>query len=535
MTKDIIYQDPQSLLSRVSITSLSQFIGNERSLWLNEMGVSIDQASLAALSIVESGIGFLEVEQVRNEILFSLGFDTKVIESFKDFKIGRNKTTEKLLEILQISPALLPPKSIKKTAVVPITSNKCLFPYQNWMRKSINQFLRDPEKKRAIVHMPTGSGKTRTSMEAIIDFMRNLCETRVSIFWVAHSEELCEQAFEQLVFLWGKHATEEAHVIRLWGGNTHVAIEEDKPNFVITSFQTIHSMLSSQNDHHFKKITSLQRKNALLVVDEAHQSTAATYQSVIQFLTNHQSKVLGLTATPGRDDLKGKGHATQELAEFYEYNKLNIVDDVGNELDDPIKYLQDKDILAPVERIKLQTDTYIQLTPSERLKIERSLEIPDSVLKKLSQDSHRTNLIVVQTMILAVERKLQTIVFAASKQNAIDLAVLLQLRGCSASAITDDSSDRALSISKFKNNEIKVLTNYGVLSTGFDAPNIGAVVIARPTLSVVLYSQMLGRGLRGKLMGGLPSCVLLDVIDNIDNMPNSEQAFTYFDNHYKGD
>jgi len=93
MTKDIIYQDPQSLLSRVSITSLSQFIGNERSLWLNEMGVSIDQASLAALSIVESGIGFLEVEQVRNEILFSLGFDTKVIESFKDFKIGRNKTT----------------------------------------------------------------------------------------------------------------------------------------------------------------------------------------------------------------------------------------------------------------------------------------------------------------------------------------------------------------------------------------------------------------------------------------------------------
>ena len=402
------------------------------------------------------------------------------------------------------------------------------------MRKSINEFLRDKNKKRAIVHMPTGAGKTRVSMEAIVDFVRSLRESSVSIIWVAHSEELCEQAYEQIVSLWGKHATEEANIIRLWGGNSSIELTEDTPNFVITSFQTVHSMLTSSKNESFVRVSILKRMNALLVVDEAHQSTADTYQSVIEFLTNNQSKVLGLTATPGRDDLKGKGNATSELATFYENNKLNIVDDEGNHLEDPIKYLQDKKVLAQVERVELETDTYVQLTPNERVRVEKCLEIPDSVLKRLSDDNQRTNLIVAQTLILAVERKLQTIVFAASKQNAIDMAVLLSLKGCSAKAITDDSSDRGLSIRGFKKGDIKVLTNYGVLSTGFDAPNIGAVVIGRPTLSVVLYSQMLGRGLRGELMSGLSNCVLLDVIDNIENMPSIEQAFTYFDHHYNG-
>lgn len=532
MIQDDSYVTPQSLLSKVSITSLSQFIGNDRAQWLSDMGIGINQNSLADLCIVESGIHFLSIGNIRNEILYSLGFDEIFIKQFEGLSVGQNNKTRKLLAALQLSQGLIPPKRLKRVPLETISSEKCLFPYQNWMRKSIGQFLRDNSKKRAIVHMPTGAGKTRTSMEGIVDFVRSLVESRVSVIWVAHSEELCEQAYEQMVSLWRKHATEEANIVRLWGGNSGVALADDKPNFVITSFQTIHSMISSHKNESFYRVSMLKGMNALLVVDEAHQSTADTYQSVIEFLTNNESKVLGLTATPGRDYLKGQGTATQELAAFYENNKLNIVDDEGRQLEDPIKYLQDKKVLAKVERIKLETNTYVQLTPNERSKVEECLEIPGSVLHRLSNDNQRTNLIVAQTMILAVERKLQTIVFAASKQNAIDMAVLLQLNGCSAAAITDDSTDRTLSIESFKNGDVKVLTNYGVLSTGFDAPNVGAVVIGRPTLSVVLYSQMIGRGLRGELMGGLSSCVLLDVIDNIENMPPSEQAFTYFDNHY---
>ena len=69
---------------------------------------------------------------------------------------------------------------------------------------------------------------------------------------------------------------------------------------------------------------------------------------------------------------------------------------------------------------------------------------------------------------------------------------------CKSAAITSDleMSERQRKLKLFKENKIQVITNFNVLTTGFDAPNIEVVVIARPTLSVVLYSQMIGRGLR---------------------------------------
>ena len=66
----------------------------------------------------------------------------------------------------------------------------------------------------------------------------------------------------------------------------------------------------------------------------------------------------------------------------------------------------------------------------------------------------------------------------------------------------------------------------------FDAPNIEAVVIARPTLSVVLYSQMIGRGIRGPLFGGTHSTTIVNVEDNIANLPDFRSAFTYFNKFF---
>jgi len=80
---------------------------------------------------------------------------------------------------------------------------------------------------------------------------------------------------------------------------------------------------------------------------------------------------------------------------------------------------------------------------------------------------------------------------------------------------------------------LKILVNYGVLTTGFDAPSIEAVIIARPTTSVVLYSQMLGRGLRGTKMGGTKDCTIIDVNDNIANMPDSSNAYMFFNTFFQ--
>ena len=94
--------------------------------------------------------------------------------------------------------------------------------------------------------------------------------------------------------------------------------------------------------------------------------------------------------------------------------------------------------------------------------------------------------------------------------------------------------DRANAIASFKDrdNPVNILIHYEVLTTGFDATNIKCVFIARPTQSVVLYSQMLGRGLRGPQMGGNEECLLIDIKDNLQKY-NESLAFSHFNNYWK--
>ena len=70
-------------------------------------------------------------------------------------------------------------------------------------------------------------------------------------------------------------------------------------------------------------------------------------------------------------------------------------------------------------------------------------------------------------------------------------------------------------IEQFRSGQLSVLSNYGVLTTGFDAPKVRAVVVARPTASPLLYEQMIGRGMRGPRFGGTEKCLVIDVEDNI--------------------
>ncbi|NJL55457.1 hypothetical protein HC928_09910 [bacterium] len=95
--------------------------------------------------------------------------------------------------------------------------------------------------------------------------------------------------------------------------------------------------------------------------------------------------------------------------------------------------------------------------------------------------------------------------------------VLLRRKGRSAAVVTGETrrATRRHIIEEFRAGRLRVLCNYGVLTTGFDAPKIRAVIIARPTTSVVLYEQMIGRGMRGPLNGGTEECLVIDLQDNI--------------------
>src|SRR5262249_16886422 len=83
-------------------------------------------------------------------------------------------------------------------------------------------------------------------------------------------------------------------------------------------------------------------------------------------------------------------------------------------------------------------------------------------------------------------------------------------------------------IEEFRRGRIRVLTNYAVLTEGFDAPAIRAVYVARPTYAPNLYQQMIARGLRGPLNGGKEECLIVDVEDNIQQY-GGQLAFRHFE------
>ena len=108
------------------------------------------------------------------------------------------------------------------------------------------------------------------------------------------------------------------------------------------------------------------------------------------------------------------------------------------------------------------------------------------------------------------------------------------MKGFSSAHIDGNTGQiRKTLIDKFKTNEIQILCNYGVLSTWFDEPKIDVVFMTRPTNSIVLYSQILGRGLRGPLIGGTEFCEIYSVIDNILDLPQNSEIFSYFDEYFR--
>ena len=534
------------LLSTLGVASLSRYIGKNNLYHINESRFSIEATFLSEILLIERGFNVFKDKTLRLELLAGLGktdlssimladnYTVEDLKKFNNFSWGNNNKSIQFLSLFDINQEALESDDKIPSPIVKTCINKPLYKYQNLIRKKVSSFLWNGEKDKVIVHMPTGAGKTRTMLESACDYMRSINTSNYAVVWLAHSEELCEQAVSSFNEIWSILGDEDANIIRMWGGQNSNNIDIIGPTFIVTSFQTASNMLSTNIDTRFKIFSEIRKNCNLLIVDEAHQSTAPTYKNVINLFSRHKTKIVGLTATPGRHHVGQVEDETKILADFYDNNKINIVNDEGDEIDNPIEFLTEKGVLAKAKKFTINSPSEIHLNDKEMVQMERYLDIPVSVLKKLGEDSIRTNLIVAQAVKLSLELDFPTIIFAPSKDSAITIAILIKLRGVEAMAITADTPthQRRQAILDFKEGKLPILVNFGVLTTGFDAPNIKAVIIARPTTSVVLYSQMIGRGLRGKLMGGTDECYLIDVKDNIINMPDADQAFVYFDDFY---
>ena len=526
-------------LRALTMPALEDLAGTEIVQGLNSFDIPITKLSLISIIFDNKGFSILRNRDVLNELIEKnedlLKENTEIdFQKLTTLKWNKEEDRKKLIIAFggeTKDTEIVISKREKLLEVEP--EGQTLFPYQNWMRKKILEFLIS-DKRRTLIHMPTGSGKTKTSMNAIIDFMRHEAPRDVTVIWLAHSDELCEQAHGTFLEIWSKLGVSECNVWRLWRGYKELEYQGSGLNFIVTSFQTAYSWLKTSDDRMFEAFIKMKNKCDLLLIDEAHLSTAETYEAVIDKLAGVDKKRIGLTATPGRHGIGSKKTETENLVTFYENELIKMTDDQGKTLENPIKFLQDQKILSSIEGEVIEGGNY-ELNDKDAEEIGKNLELSPRVLRRISNDQARFLNIANKVYDYASKKSKQTIVFCPSKNNSLHLSAFLNHAKCTAAAITSDLDmmEREEKIEAFRRGKIKVLTNFNVLTTGFDAPNIEVVVIARPTLSVVLYSQMIGRGLRGSKVGGTDNVILVDVRDNISNLPDALSAFTFFNEFYK--
>lgn len=382
------------------------------------------------------------------------------------------------------------------------------------------QAVLESSSRRVVLHMPTGAGKTRTAMHLVANHFRNTEPTVV--IWLAYNSELLEQAAEEFETAWGSLGNRPLSMFRFWGSGTPDLLSK-RDAFIVAGLAKMH--LWSQE--YLDAFLRLADRTTLTVMDEAHQSTAATYRQLLNGLATKRpdSRLLGLTATPGRT--WADVDADRELSAFFNGNKVLLeIDGYEN----PVDYLMEEGYLARPQFRTLNAEAGLALSNEDQAILSNSLDIPSEILSRLGESEQR-NLKIVGAVEELLHDHSRVLVFAVNVDHAKLITATLSARGYEAYCITGETSkpDRSHWIKRFRSNVNRpmALVNFGVLTTGFDAPAASAALIARPTKSLVLFSQMVGRVTRGTKAGGNETCEVVTVVDpDLPGFGSVAEAFT---------
>ena len=426
-----------------------------------------------------------------------------------------------------------------------------LLDYQYIIRqKALNILSSDYGLRRFLIHMPTGTGKTKTATHIICHHYNYNLHKKGLVLWVAHTTELLEQAYGTFCGVWRNIGNGSIHTYKLWG-DFNVEIPQDGFNgFMVCGIQKLQAIQKS-NEELFKAIV---RDTRLLVYDEAHKASATETRNTIEKIMTRAGgledrALMGLSATPGRTT--AQSFDNNLLVSMFGNKIISIDTELMNAVNlsaqeaanteaekDVIRYFQDRGVLAKIIKEEL---TYKESLSEEEINTIRIVasshgydDFSKAALETIGKNKSRNLRILQKLRELNMQAK-PTIVFACSVKHAQLLSAMLTLEDIPNAVVYGDmpSHERTSAIERFKNtsDEMNILINYEVLTTGFDATNIECVFIARPTQSVVLYSQMIGRGLRGPQMGGNETCLLVDVKDNLKQY-NENMAFSHFNNYW---
>ena len=405
-----------------------------------------------------------------------------------------------------------------------------MHPYQRRMKSDILKSYFNSQIQRFLVHMPTGAGKTKTMMEALIHILDNVKDGG-NVIWLAHSRELCDQAFQTFKKLYPLKASGRVNVSRFFGSGT-LDLTNDMPNVVFTSYGKLNSFKKS-NPVDF--IEQLGKPTDIIVVDEAHKVLAPTYSDVVSSILEQGTKLIGLTATPGRggDSLFADNKV---LSEYFSSNMITLRDSNGVKVQNGFEYLVHRGYLSDVSQHVINGATGASLSPKDLEILIDSGELRGNLARALGNRPERNfNIIKYCVDCVEISSIHKILIFAPNTMAAKILQLALTYIGIKSGLVLGDSkeSERQLTIERFKSGELDVLVNFGVLTTGFDSTNISHCIIARPTSSPVLYSQMVGRAVRGPKNGGNPNNVVVDVVDNYIGIESTENIFVKWDQNYE--
>lgn len=523
----------ENFVTRLNEEIVQKIVGKSAVQILNTLSTDLTRISRLqnVLLNIYSPLELLENREIRNEFIDILKISEAetlcnllgkkiagdVYSTLKSVRFNSDFEWKTLLEFFDI----VVPENAKEYLFVSSKNAQSYYPLFKHQRKAIselNQKLYN-DGKRVLLHMPTGSGKTRTTMNVICNHFR-LHEPAV-VIWLAHTEELCEQAAMEFERAWLNLGDRELKVIRYWGSSVE-KISELKDGFIIGGLTKVFNLLKSDA----ASISKLASRCSLVVMDEAHMAIAPTFKLNLSVLISFNSSLLGLSATPGRT--WNDPHADRELSQFFNRQKVTLqVEGYNN----PVDYLIAEGYLAKVQNSALLYKSGFDISENDLDYLRTNFQLSESYLRKLSEDQMR-NILILQKVDELVTKHKRIIIFSLNVNHSNLLATCLQARGVNAFSITSntESGQRRKLIERFKSDEDVplVLCNYGILTTGFDAPKTSCALISRPTDSLVLYSQMVGRAIRGPKAGGNETAEIITVVDS--NLPGFDAVANAFFN-----
>nr|QPI16363.1 MAG: hypothetical protein NIOZUU157_00253 [Virus NIOZ-UU157] len=321
---------------------------------------------------------------------------------------------------------------------------------RQYQKDTLNNIIRSQRKgnKNILLQAATGSGKTVMASA----FVKHSINQNKNVLFLAHRRELITQCSDKLTEEGVKHGIIMAGESAQFWHNTQVA-----------SIDTLRSRSITNQKEALPKAD-------LVIIDEAHRCLSNTYLKIIDMYNN--SNVLGLTATPIRSDGRGLGNIFSDMVQAPSIRELiNQGHLVGCEYFAPT--------IPDLNGIQTSMGDYNSVQLADRMDHPKLIGDIVSSWNKIANNK-------------------KTIVFASSVAHSKNLAESFIDIGVKAAHIdgTTDHAERERVLNEFNNGDIKIICNCMVLTEGFDCPPAEVCVLARPTKSLGMYIQMVGRVLR---------------------------------------